>query len=52
MAKDGSVQIEIEGDSSKFQSALTSLGSVATTALKGITVAATAAGAAAIAIGK
>ena len=37
MANDGSVIIDIEGDSSKFKSALSGLGSIASTALKGVT---------------
>ena len=36
MANDGSVIIDIEGDSSKFKSALSGLGSIASTALKGV----------------
>ena len=39
MANDGSVIIDIEGDSSKFKSALSGLGSIASTALKGVTTA-------------
>ena len=43
MANDGSVIIDIEGDSSKFKSALSGLGSIASTALKGVTTAVAAA---------
>lgn len=39
MANDGSVIIDIEGDSSKFKQALSGLGGIASTALKGVTTA-------------
>lgn len=56
MAADGSVVIEIDGDSSKFKSALGKLGNVASNvasgAIKGISVAAAAAGTAVVALGK
>lgn len=39
MANDGSVIIDIEGDSSKFKEALNGLGGIASTALKGVTTA-------------
>lgn len=52
MASDGSVVIDIEGDSSKFKSSLSGLGSIASGALKGIGVAATAAAGAVGAVGK
>ena len=39
MANDGSVIIDIEGDSSKFKDALSGLGGIASTALKGVTTA-------------
>lgn len=42
MANDGSVVIDIEGDSSKFKEALSGLGGIASTALKGVTTAITA----------
>lgn len=49
---DGSVIIEIDGDSSKFQNALSKVGSVASKALKGLGVASAAAAGAVVAIGK
>lgn len=49
---DGSVIIEIDGDSGKFEKALSKIGSVASTALKGLGVAAGAAAGAVVAIGK
>lgn len=49
---DGSVIIEIDGDSGKFEKALSKIGSVASTALKGLGVAAGAAVGAVVAIGK
>ena len=49
---DGSVIIEIDGDSGKFEQALSKIGSVASTALKGLGVAAGAAAGAVVAIGK
>lgn len=52
MAGDGSVVIDIEGDSSKFKSSLSGLGSIASGALKGIGVAAAAAAGAVGAVGK
>lgn len=52
MASDGSVVIDIEGDSSKFKSSLSGLGSIASGALKGIGVAAAAAAGAVGAVGK
>lgn len=52
MASDGSVVIDIEGDSSKFKSSLSGLGSIASGALKGIGVAATAAAGAVGTVGK
>lgn len=51
MANDGSVVIDIEGDSSKFQKSLSKLGSVASGALKGLGVAAAAAASAVVAVG-
>lgn len=52
MAADGSVVIAINGDDKGFKSTLGKLGSVAGTALKGLGVAAGAASAAVVAIGK
>lgn len=52
MASDGSVVIDIEGDSSKFKSSLSGLGSIASGALKGIGIAATAAAGAVGTVGK
>lgn len=52
MANDGSVVIDIDGDSSKFQNALSKVGSVASKALKGLGVASAAAAGAVAAIGK
>lgn len=49
---DGSVVIEIDGDSGKFQKALSNIGSIAGKALKGIGVASAAAAGAVAAIGK
>lgn len=49
---DGSVIIEIDGDSSKFQQALSKVGSVASKALKGLGVASAAAAGAVVTIGK
>lgn len=49
---DGSVVIEIDGDSGKFEKALSKIGSVATKALKGLGVASAAAAGAVVAIGK
>lgn len=52
MANDGSVVIDIEGDSSKFEGSLSKLGSVASGALKGLGVASAAAAGAVVAVGK
>ena len=49
---DGSVVIEIDGDSGKFQKALSNIGSIAGKALKGLGVASAAAAGAVAAIGK
>lgn len=49
---DGSVVIEIDGDSGKFQKALSNIGSIAGKALKGLGVASAAAAGAVTAIGK
>lgn len=52
MANDGSVVIDIDGDSGKFQKALSDIGSIAGKALKGLGVASAAAAGAVAAIGK
>lgn len=49
---DGSVVIEIDGDSGKFQKALSNIGSIAGKALKGLGIASAAAAGAVAAIGK
>lgn len=49
---DGSVVIEIDGDSGKFQKALSNIGSIAEKALKGLVIASAAAAGAIAAIGK
>lgn len=52
MANDGSVVIDIDGDSGKFQKAQSNIGSIAGKALKGLGVASAAAAGAVAAIGK